>query len=119
MSVYKKLPWSFEESIENMKAVKEMIIERVKLVNLDGKWKEDVEEVEFDFNRAIEAMEKTRWIPCSERLPEEKGEYLVSFGKNTKTVIETFDGVYFSERNYFLQPEAWMPLPEPYKEETE
>ena len=57
-----------------------------------------------------------QWIPCSERLPEEKGDYLVSYGKNTKVFIERFDGVYFSEWHYFQQPKAWMPLPDPYKE---
>lgn len=27
---------------------------------------------------AIEALKATQWIPCSERLPDKNGEYLVS-----------------------------------------
>lgn len=68
------------------------------------------------------------WIPCSERLPEEGGFYLVTFKTygNGRGVIEKFyrktenlwtdDGVH---RGFFLNPDevtAWMPLPEPYKE---
>ena len=65
-----------------------------------------------------------RWIPVTERLPEEAGEYLVtiSFGNNYHRIIMDFDGEKFVER---LIPAftkciiAWMPLPEPWKGEEE
>ena len=57
------------------------------------------------------------WIPCREQTPEEHGRYLVSYGKDTRVFIEEWDGHWFSERHYFEQPKAWMPLPEPWKGE--
>ena len=94
--------------------------------------------------KAIKALEQTRWIPVSERLPEKKGDYLV-------TQKETFtDYVYISVVGYALNLYdvdeydfadkkrsgwyeydsewgyrelddviAWMPLVEPYKAESE
>lgn len=56
-----------------------------------------------------------KWIPVSERLPEENGYYL------TTTM---YHEVYcdFWEEDRFNRTEeiiAWMPLPEPYKAESE
>ena len=79
------------------------------------------------------AQPEQRWIPCSERLPEE-GDY--------KSCIECLDGAvwYFTENGtmgigYYYESTkewsttddlktdgkvvAWMPLPEPYQEDIE
>ena len=58
MSEYLKMPWSEEVTVENLKSAKEIIKNLVTNINLDGMGEEDAEEVEFDFNRAIEALEK-------------------------------------------------------------
>ena len=66
-----------------------------------------------------------QWIPCSERLPEEGEEVLIT----TKTSDKLYFGMYakrygFSMREGFICGEdfmwistavAWMPLPQPYK----
>ena len=72
----------------------------------------------------IESLPSTqqgrRWIPCSERLPDaHRTYYLVSLA-NKKEV----DIAYYTEYGTwetFRNDEciAWMPLPEPYKEEQE
>ena len=61
-----------------------------------------------------------RWIPCSERLPEEYGEYLVTkhtIGWNCEEYdvndIAYFDGDGFHKADRVI---AWMPLPEIYQE---
>ena len=57
------------------------------------------------------AQPEQRWIPCSERWPEERGFYLTT----TKDKAVYCD--YWNEDN-FDRTElviAWMPLPEPYK----
>ena len=64
MSKYAELPWSAEDTIENLKSVKDSMKERVILLNLHGRGEKDAEEVEFDFGRAIKALErqeKYRW----------------------------------------------------------
>lgn len=83
--------------------------------------------------------EQTRWIPVSERLPEENGRYVVyinakvhliqiiPFAKNLHEISLDFTSKkagwydYDSEYGFFERTgiEAWMPLPEPYKAECE
>lgn len=61
-------------------------------------------------------MSEMNWIPCSERLPEEKGLYFVTTdGRYDDIVALTFydliDNVWYTASDVI----AWMPLPEPYK----
>lgn len=72
----------------------------------------------ISLDMAIEALEKQRWIPCSERLPEENGYYLATIEIGLKIV----DVVYFNTTSgfgFFMADmiTAWMPLPEPYRKE--
>lgn len=53
-----KLPWSMDDTIENLKEVKEILKTYVLKSNYEGKGESDAAEVEIDFNRAIEALEK-------------------------------------------------------------
>ena len=66
-----------------------------------------------------------RWIPVSERLPKEGETVLVCYqaqGKIAQSVCEWFDmpnrGIVWSSL-CGRTPIAWMPLPEPYKAESE
>jgi len=101
----------------------------------------------IDANYAIDflkhlpsAQPEQRWIPCSERLPEKSGRYLVT--RKFNALFSLWDKVYianysdlmgvcvetkiwwignpgtpsFEELNDVV---AWMPLPEPYKTDTE
>lgn len=58
MSDYKKMPWSVEDTIDHMDQIRCSLIRRLKAVNLDGKAEQDVAELNFDFNRAIKAMQE-------------------------------------------------------------
>lgn len=65
------------------------------------------------FDMAIKALEESRWIPITERKPEEDGEYLFSIRSSLGDyVMEGWvrDGEY---RLYDVV--AWMPLPKPYE----
>ena len=70
------------------------------------------------------------WIPCSERMPEERGVYIVTekvYSINDRKHTGCFnlmtEQVEFSNgkwiRASFYEVIAWMPLPEPFKAETE
>jgi hypothetical protein len=67
----------------------------------------------YALDKAIETIEQTIWIPVNERLPEEDGLYLV-YTEEQPFVCSFEDGEFFIEEVL-----AWMPLPEPYKAESE
>ena len=76
-------------------------------------------------NMAIEALHKTEWIPCSEKLPKEN-EYVGNVCKYYLIQDENGDMhvAHLSGRGWETIESikalgcdvlAWMPLPEPYK----
>lgn len=82
------------------------------------------------------AEPEQRWIPCSEKLPEQDTEVLVTrrflgirHGLPPKTYVETaslIGSVWTSMSDEYkiapskhTDPVAWMPLPDPYREEGE
>ena len=68
-----------------------------------------------DLRNLPSAQPEPQWIPVSERLPEERGFYLTT----TKDKAVYCD--YWNEDNFDRTEMviAWMPLPEPYKTESE
>lgn len=89
----------------------------------------------YDIDNAPTIKAEPKWIPCSERLPEKSGRYLVTRGLNACGAV--WNRVYIinysdlmglkSERIWWDgnvgksdfkridDVTAWMPLPEPYK----
>lgn len=76
--------------------------------------------------------EQTRWIPVSERLPEEDGQYLITV--KYKHVNDSYEDVYAEHGEWYdgrwdmfcfghcgevEEIIAWMPLPAPYKPQAE
>lgn len=53
-----KMPWSMEDTIENMERIRDIMIRKVRGINLDGKSEQDVAEVNYDFTRVVEALKK-------------------------------------------------------------
>lgn len=96
------------------------------LANMDRKYMEEGMSEALDM--AIKTLEQEQeWIPVSERVPEDSE--LVLFSTKTDRV---FTGRYFDDDTdfqwYAFRDEtfvednvvtAWMPLPEPYKGESE
>lgn len=73
---------------------------------------------------------KSGWIPISERLPDTDEYVLLSFENYTMAAIGRYEendegGTFYpgddekSYSSYGIFVNAWMPLPEPYKEKTE
>lgn len=67
---------------------------------------------------SLENKTSDKWIPCSDRLPEEEGVYLATFKNTFNQFVET---VWFDSDGFFVKSKAtviaWMPLPEAYKGE--
>lgn len=81
------------------------------------------------------AQPEQRWVPCSERLPDKYGKYLVTFIPSGGTLWTYVTIAHYSDlmgiakpcfhvgnpgkndfQNITKQVSAWMPLPEPYKD---
>ena len=79
---------------------------------------------------AIDALERQRWVPCSERLPEKEGWYIttVESEKTGKRRIENdlfavdialahgHTPNKFCKDGYRQRTVAWMPFAEPYQD---
>ena len=88
-------------------------------------WKEHC----FEVVPCKDEMEKEmKWIPCTERLPESGKSILLSFENPVLPTVgkykadEEGGAFYIGDddyncANYNLFVNAWMPLPEPYREE--
>lgn len=113
---------------------KDMVIDALKEDMEDTKkcyeYYQEKELIEFCYNcmeRVIDrlpqyypenAVEESRWIPCSERLPENAMNVIAQFSSGTVTELRyagngIFEGIYDYSTKVII---AWMPLPEPYKE---
>ncbi|WP_368378289.1 hypothetical protein [[Clostridium] symbiosum] len=62
-----KMPWSVEDTIENMDTIRDMLIKQVRKVNLNKKGEKDVKGINFDFGRVKEALKKqiSNSHPCA------------------------------------------------------
>jgi hypothetical protein len=70
----------------------------------------------------IEAPTIGGWIPCSERLPETEEDFLCIDADEEYEVgcyNPRLKHFFFNSCSLIGKPIAWMPLPEPYKEQTE
>ena len=57
---YLKMPWSIEDTIENLEELREMMQQRLIMTNYHGRGEKDAEEIAFDFNRAIQALKENQ-----------------------------------------------------------
>lgn len=72
------------------------------------------------YKMAIKALESQRWIPVSERLPEDYIHVLCQFTLNGMGECYLAHGVFHVVGGLVMtcnEVIAWMPLPEPYKED--
>ena len=95
---------------------------------LTNEWDGMVTSVFDGIKNLPSAEPEQRWIPCSERLPDD-----VEIGEEYPAVIfctdkatyagfyeHNFGGKWWTEEDYTVDSViAWMPLPEPYKKAEE
>lgn len=125
------------ERIEQNKAAAEFYVQ---MLNKSKSVDNELKDIEA-FNMAIEALSepKTEWIPFTKRpltdeekeeypdwiyifdcpLPDDEEEILLSNGKHVWTDTFIADGeCYLDGGDDIDEGMAWMPLPEPYKEDV-
>ena len=77
----------------------------------------------FADNALKELPSAQKWIPCSERLPTKTGHYLCSFKKPKRIDRIYVDFAYWTGGRWYGhvgdEINAWMPLPLPYKEDSD
>lgn len=81
----------------------------------------------FVIERILKEVKHGEWVSCDERLPEEKGEYLVTYhpcywdnvDKEVMVGIDTFRGKTKWAKSKYQRVIAWMPKPNPYVERRE
>ncbi len=64
----------------------------------------------------MEALERTRWIPCSERLPDSSGKFLCCCDGEVRTLKYWRTCQEFQYGGKKRNVTHWMPLPEPPEE---
>ena len=83
----------------------------------------DVKEFYAIAENALREQEEHRWIPVTERLPEESGDYLVILDWGTMCVLEfskvhqAFNASDSIPNDAEIFCTHWMPLPQPPKGE--
>ena len=125
---------AFEKSLERLDAKKQYF---QKFYEADGKTEEDEyinKATQLAFDDAKNIVQKVAeeynngWISCSERLPEEYGDYLVWWTDITRG--QYYEIVEYEPNNGWIGdiPQsfegkysviAWRPLPEPYQPKGE
>lgn len=72
----------------------------------------------FNFKKYEDLLERTRWIPVSERLPDVDIEVLTTTDWSDILIAWLGKGGAWETEEHILDNDeilAWMPLPEPYK----
>lgn len=112
--------------INKQEAIDAIEVYRRNMAHILGDNDEKVKTIETCIMLVREAEEAERWIPVSERLPEKKTEVIYSLENHYVSTGYMTDRDYTGntvelhwediESGVLIYPEAWMPLPEPYKE---
>lgn len=92
---------------------------------------QDIYNTAFVRGKNYMTWEQPRWIPVSERLPDNTGWYLITFKNSYGDDAIVCEMSYRKPENYWTDKDisrkildndevlAWMPLPSPYKPESE
>ena len=59
------------------------------------------------------------WTPCSERLPDDGEEYLVTVQCDGHSIVDIDQCFSYGWDDYGADVIAWMPLPTPYQEDNQ
>lgn len=108
-------------------AKKEELVQRLAAYEDTGLDPEQIRELDKLYAELCKELAKYRWISVTERLPqvedgitdEECPEFIVVIKDATASTTLKYspDGTWFDDNGYVYSVVAWMPLPDPYKDE--
>lgn len=108
-------------TLEEMKMLKATHFSGIELAKISCRLKQLEKYVDIGTLEEVrEAVEKHKWIPCSERLPEESGKYEVTAldaGRLIVTQVKwqpKLKSWNLTGAMAYWKITAWKPLPEPY-----
>lgn len=101
----------YEGFVELLKSMPSVIPKGVTITDFADKCKE--------CGKILNDKLQTKWIPCSERLPEEAGVYLVSMFRLGYPQREVDGFVCGRWERFGNDVIAWCEIPQPYKAESE
>lgn len=115
------------ELIEDFtKIVKPFVQKKLLEENFEGMGEQDKAEFGRDFDEilslAIKGLESSTWIPVNERLPKDGQLVIVSYPYDVSDLSRKRVMTAWYNTNYGFTCgiiDAWMPLPQPYKAESE
>lgn len=90
-------------------------------------WCRNIIHKHMNSGKDMNVTTKDGWIPVEERLPDQKGEYLITYHpcywddveKDVKVGLDTFRGKNSWVKKKYQRVIAGQPLPEPYRKEQE
>lgn len=116
----KEEPWANYETVRSDRLDCEVpsdCFEQIKEVRVIDEWTEETK-VFKEYSADTPQKSANGWIPCSERLPEEKGEYLVTLktGVVTSAIYDLNENRWVDAMEEYFEYHciAWQPLPAPY-----
>ncbi len=60
MSDCLQMPWEIKDTISHLECIRDSLIRRLRKINFEGKAEQDVTELNYDFNRAIKALQENQ-----------------------------------------------------------
>ena len=86
---YQKIPWNIEDTIDHLKAVRNILAAKLNTTNHEGKGEEDVRELNYDFGRAINALKENQQYKKTGLNPNQVSETICELSA-TKRVLEHY-----------------------------
>lgn len=91
---YLQMPWSIKQTIADLNVIRYIMIKRLRTVNLDGKAEQDVKELNFDFDKAVNALKEIQQYrqigtleECREAREKQKTKEVFTHTNNTDVKI--------------------------------
>lgn len=97
------------KDIEELKIRYDFLYDNKDRIKIDDTVKRAIDILFGDITKTIDKQPKVgEWIPCSERLPEEDGDYLIAWFHANKLAKSWQEGKHYYEIGEYSPEEGWI-----------